>query len=334
LKTRKFVDHVTVFATAGNGGNGSASFRREKFVPKGGPDGGDGGRGGHVILCGDHDTDSLINLYFAPHVRAGHGGHGAGKRRHGRNGQDRRVKVPCGTEVWEKESDTLIGDIVSHGQELIVAKGGKGGLGNVHFKSSTHQAPTEHTDGKTGQDATLRLELKIMADIGLVGFPNAGKSSLLTALSDAHPKIGAYPFTTLNPVLGTVIFEDYTKLRIADIPGIIDGAHEGVGLGYDFLRHIERSRFLLIVLDMAGVDTRSPLDDYHNLLSELKLYDSDLPERPHLVVANKMDLPEAEENRKEFVEKTGLEPILVSTADNRGIPELKRELHALCERHS
>jgi GTP-binding protein len=334
LKTRKFVDHVTVFATAGNGGNGSASFRREKFVPKGGPDGGDGGRGGHVILRGDRDTDSLIALYFAPLLRAGHGGNGAGQQKHGRNGLDKLIKIPCGTEIWDTETDTLLGDIITHGQELIIARGGNGGIGNVHFKSSTHQAPTEQTDGEPGQDVTLRLELKIMADIGLVGFPNAGKSSLLTALSDAHPKVAAYPFTTLNPVLGTVLFEDYTKLRIADIPGIISGAHEGVGLGYDFLRHIERSRFLLLVLDMAGVDTRNPVDDYQSLISELTLYDAELPERPHLVIANKMDLPEAAENMTEFIRQTGISPLPISTLAGTGIAELKTELHALCRRQN
>jgi len=334
LKTRKFVDHVTVFATAGNGGNGSASFRREKFVPKGGPDGGDGGRGGHVILRGDHDTDSLIGLYFAPHLRAGHGGNGSGQQKHGRNGQDRMVNVPCGTEVWEKETETLLGDITCHGQELMIARGGKGGIGNIHFKSSTHQAPTEHTDGTPGQEATLRLELKIMADIGLVGFPNAGKSSLLKALSDAHPKVAAYPFTTLNPVLGTVVFEDYTRLRIADIPGIITGAHEGVGLGYDFLRHIERSRFLLLVLDMAGVDTRKPVDDYRHLMQELELYDASLPQRPRLIVANKMDLPDAPENLDIFKRETGIIPLLLSTRDGSGVEQLKMELHALCKRNA
>ncbi len=334
LKTRKFVDHVTVFATAGNGGNGSASFRREKFVARGGPDGGDGGRGGHIILRGDNDTDSLIALYFAPLLRAGHGGNGAGQKKHGRNGLDKLIKIPCGTEIWEKETDTLLGDITTHGQELIIARGGKGGIGNVHFKSSTHQAPIEHTDGEPGQELTLRLELKIMADIGLVGFPNAGKSSLLTVLSDAHPKVASYPFTTLNPVLGTVLFEDYTKLRIADIPGIIKGAHEGIGLGDAFLRHIERSRFLLLVLDMAGVDTRDPVDDYRNLISELELYDADLPERPHLVVANKMDLPEAAENMAEFIKQTGIRPLPISTMDGTGIDVLKTELHALCSRNA
>lgn len=330
MKTRKFVDHVTIFATAGNGGNGSASFRREKFVPKGGPDGGDGGRGGHIILRADNDTDSLVSLYFAPHQRAGHGGNGSGQKKHGRNGKDVTIKIPCGTEVWDKESDVLLADIITPGQELIVARGGNGGAGNVHFKTSTHQAPIEQIDGEPGQDLTLRLELKIMADIGLTGFPNAGKSSLLTCISDAHPKVASYPFTTLNPVLGTIVFDDFTSLRIADIPGIIEGAHDGVGLGDDFLRHIERSRFLLLVIDMAGVDAREPLADYRCLLNELSLYDESLTIRPHLIVANKMDLPEAAENLDIFIKETGTSPLAVSTVTGDGIEELKKQLHTLC----
>ncbi len=331
MKTRKFVDNVTVFAAAGNGGNGSSSFRREKFVPKGGPDGGDGGRGGHIILRGDPDTDSLIALYFAPHLRAGHAGAGSGNRKHGRNGQDCIIKIPLGTEIWDKETGVLLGDIVASGQELIVARGGNGGRGNIHYKSSTHQAPTEHTDGELGQELELRLELKIMADIGLVGFPNAGKSSLLGCLSDAHPKIAAYPFTTLNPVLGTVVFDDFTRLRMADIPGIIKGAHEGIGLGVAFLRHIERATFLLIVVDMAGVDTREPVEDYRCLMRELRLYDKELPKRPHLVVANKMDLPEAAEHLAVFTRKTRIKPLQISTQTGAGIAELKTKLYALCK---
>ena len=331
MKTRKFIDTVTVYATAGRGGDGSASFRREKFVPKGGPDGGDGGRGGHVILRGNHDVDSLVSLYFSPHQRAGSAGNGTGKQQHGENGANRLIDVPCGTEVWDKDTGVLLGDILVHGQELVVARGGKGGLGNVHFKSSTHQAPHEFTPGEPGQEITLRLELKIIADIGLVGFPNAGKSSLLSKLSDAHPKIAAYPFTTLNPVLGTIIFDDFTRLRIADIPGIIKGAHDGVGLGDAFLRHIVRARFLLLVIDMAGVDTRPPVDDYRCLMEELELYSADLLDRPRLVIANKMDIPEAAENLKSFIRKTRTRPLPVSTETGEGIRALKTRLHALCK---
>ena len=330
MKSRKFIDTVVVYATSGKGGNGSSSFRREKFIAHGGPDGGDGGKGGSVILRGSKDEDSLVRLYFSPHQRAKHGGDGRGRQMHGANGEDRILSVPLGTEVWDREADVMLGDIVDDGQELVVAKGGKGGIGNVHFKSSTHQAPTEHTPGSEGEEITLRLELKIMADIGLVGLPNAGKSSLLSRVSDAHPKVAAYPFTTLNPVLGTIVFEDYTRLRIADIPGLIEGAHDGVGLGHAFLRHVERSTYLLYVLDTAGVDGRKAEDDYHCLREELRLHDASLIERPSLVVVNKMDLPEAAENLERFRKETGCDPIPISAETGDGIDTLKAKLHDLC----
>jgi len=330
VKSRKFIDRVVVYATSGKGGNGSASFRREKFIDKGGPDGGDGGKGGDVILRGDRDEDSLIKLFFAPHQKAKHGGDGRGRQMYGAKGADLILKVPLGTEVWDREADVMLGDIVEHGQEIVVAKGGKGGLGNMHFKSSTNQAPTKTTPGEPSEEITLRLELKIMADIGLVGFPNAGKSSLLRKLSDAHPKIGAYPFTTLNPVLGTIVFDDYTRLRIADIPGLIEGAHSGVGLGHAFLRHVERANFILYVIDMAGVDTRKPEDDYFCLHEELRLHDVALIKRPSLVIANKMDLPEAQKNLEKFIKKTGCVPIEVSAESGAGLDTLKQCLHKLC----
>lgn len=295
----------------------------------GGPDGGDGGRGGSVIVRGSHDLNSLVALYYAPHQRAQNGRPGRGKQMHGRNGKDCVAKVPCGTEVWDAGTGKLVGDIVEDGQELVVARGGKGGLGNCHWKSSTNQAPTEHTDGGEGENVELRLTLKLMADAGLVGFPNAGKSSLLTAMSDAHPKIAAYPFTTLNPIIGALIFDDYTRMTVADIPGLLKGAHEGAGLGHAFLRHIERSAFIIYVLDMAGVDGRDPADDYLGLREELRLHEQSLLERPSLVVANKMDLPESESRLKEFVTKTGIRPIAVSALNNDGIPELKEAFHGL-----
>jgi GTP-binding protein len=330
MKSRKFIDKVVVYAVSGKGGNGSASFRREKFIPNGGPDGGDGGRGGNVIMRGDYDEDSLIKLFFAPHQKAKHGGDGRGRQMHGASGADLILKVPLGTEVWDREADVMLGDIVEHGQEIVVAKGGQGGLGNMHFKSSTNQSPTKTIPGGDFEEITLRLELKIMADIGLVGFPNAGKSSLLSCLSDAHPKVASYPFTTLNPILGTILFDDYSRLRIADIPGLIEGAHDGIGLGHAFLRHVERSKFLLYVIDMAGVDTRKPEDDYNCLRDELRLHDASLMERPSMVIANKMDLPEFEENLKIFRKETGCDPICISAETGEGIDELKAKIHDLC----
>ncbi len=330
MKSRKFIDTTVLYATYGKGGNGSASFRREKFIANGGPDGGDGGLGGSVILRGNHDEDSLIKIYFAPHQRAKHGGDGRGRQMRGAKGDDKILNMPLGTEVWDRESGVLLGDITEHGQELIVAKGGRGGVGNMHFKSSTNQAPTKTIPGGEAEEVSIRLELKIMADIGLVGFPNAGKSSLLTRLSDAKPKVASYPFTTLNPILGTILFDDYTRLKMADIPGLIEGAHEGIGLGHAFLRHVERSKFIIYVIDMAGVDTRKPEDDYHCLREELRMHDENLIKRPSMVIANKMDLPEAAENLEIFCKATGIDPIKASAESGEGIDQIKAQLHTLC----
>jgi GTPase len=329
VKSRKFVDSVVVYAFGGNGGNGCVSFRRETHEPHGGPNGGDGGDGGSVILKADKDEDSLLRLYFVPHQRAENGENGRGKDQYGHCGKDRIIKVPCGTEVWDINTGEMLADIVNDGDELVVARGGKGGLGNIHWKTATHQAPREHTDGERAEEVALRLELKLLADVGLVGFPNAGKSSLLTRISDAHPKIAAYPFTTLNPIIGTMKFEDYTRLTVADLPGLLKDAHKGVGLGHAFLRHIERSRFLVYVVDMAGVDGRPPYEDYVALKHELKLYRKDLASRPALVVANKMDLAEAKENLKEFKKKTRTKPIPVSAATGDGIKELREAIRKL-----
>ena len=326
MKSPVFKDRVHVHVFAGDGGNGCCSFRREKFIDRGGPDGGDGGRGGSVILEASRDTDSLLTLYYQPNQRAEHGGHGRGSQQTGENGRDLVIKVPCGTEV-HLESGEFLGEILEHGQQMIVAKGGRGGLGNLHFKSSTHQAPRETTDGGEGEVKDLRLELKTIADIGLVGYPNAGKSTLLSAISNARPKIAAYPFTTLNPLIGTVEFEDFTRIRVADIPGLIDGAHEGVGLGHDFLRHIERAHYLLFVIDMAGIDGRKPEADFKNLRKELKLYREDLALRPFLVIANKMDVAESAANLKRFKRSTGITPIAVAAATGEGVAELKKMLY-------
>ncbi len=329
MKTRKFVDSAPLSAKAGNGGNGSASFRREKFVAMGGPDGGDGGRGGHITLKADRETDSLIGLFFSPIRKAEHGGPGRRQQMHGKNGADLVIKVPCGTLVMDAETGEVLADIVNDGEEFCIAHGGKGGRGNIHWKSSTHQAPTEQTNGVLGEEVSLKLELKLVADIGLVGFPNAGKSSLLTKISDAHPRVAAYPFTTLNPIIGTIIFENYTRATVADIPGLIKDAHLGVGLGYSFLRHVERAHYLVFVIDMAGVDGREPHEDYRNLKQELKLYRGDMVRRPALVVANKMDCPEAEEKLAEFIKETGETPLQISAIEGEGIDELREAIFSM-----
>lgn len=329
MKARRFVDNVTAYVTAGRGGNGCVSFRREKFVPRGGPDGGDGGRGGDVYLVGSRDVDSLVRLYYEPHQRAEDGGHGKGKGRHGRDGKPLYIPVPCGTEVWNAVTGERLGDITEHGQRLLVARGGKGGLGNPHWKSPQNRAPTEHTPGQCGESVTLRLELKLLADVGLVGLPNAGKSSLLAALTRAHPRIAAYPFTTLNPVIGTLTLEDFTRITLADIPGLIEGSHAGVGLGDAFLRHIERAAALVWVIDMAGCEGRDPLDDYRVLHRELELYDPAMLGRPRAVVANKMDRPGAHFHLERFRRLTGLHPIPVSATDRTGLDELRRAVIAL-----
>ncbi len=312
MKTRTFIDQVDVIVRSGKGGDGSASFRREALVAFGGPDGGDGGRGGDVVLRASTHVNSLISLYFDPKLFAEDGVPGSGKRCYGRRGKDLVVDVPCGTLVTDSDTGLMVADIVSPGQRVVVAKGGVGGFGNVHFKSSVNQAPTEHTPGGPAEERRLHLELKTIADAGLLGFPNAGKSSLLTALSSATPKIASYPFTTLNPIVGTIEYEDFAQVRMADVPGIIEGASRGVGLGIAFLKHLERARVLVYVIDMAGTDNRKPWDDFRILSDEIAAFNTELPERPALVVANKMDQAAARRNLKRFVKETGVTPIALS----------------------
>ena len=312
MKTRTFIDQVDVIVRSGKGGDGAATFRREALVAFGGPDGGDGGRGGDVVLRASTHVNSLISLYFDPKLFAEDGVPGSGKRCYGRRGKDLVVDVPCGTLVTDSDTGLVVADIVEPGQRAIVAKGGVGGYGNVHFKSSVNQAPTEHTPGGPAEERRLHLELKTIADAGLLGFPNAGKSSLLTALSSATPKIASYPFTTLNPIVGTIEYEDFAQIRMADVPGIIEGASHGVGLGIDFLKHLERARVLVYVIDMAGTDNRKPWDDYRVLADEIAAFNTELPERPSLVVANKMDQAVARRNLKRFVRETGVVPIAIS----------------------
>jgi GTP-binding protein len=329
-----FVDRIKVFAQAGSGGRGSVSFRREKYVPKGGPDGGDGGRGGDVILFADRHVDNLSSLFYEPIIKAKSGGHGMGKKMHGRSAPEKIVKVPIGTIVWsadetEPPSTEPIVDLTRDSQEFVLCKGGAGGKGNVHFKSSRNRAPREFTEGGEGEQGHFVLELRTIADGGMVGYPNAGKSTLLRKISAARPKVAAYPFTTLHPIIGVVELSEYRRLTIADIPGLIEGAHRGVGLGHEFLRHITRCRIFLFVVDVAGSEGRNPVEDIQNLRRELDLYDSRLSERPWFIVANKMDLPGAGENlralRKKFPK---IDIVPISAANGEGIDDMRKKLGA------
>ncbi|MGD0060606.1 MAG: Obg family GTPase CgtA [Verrucomicrobiia bacterium] len=371
-----FVDKVKIRVKAGDGGNGCVSFRREKYVDRGGPDGGDGGKGGDVVVVADKNITDLSDFYYLPRLIAKHGVHGRGKNCFGRSAKNIIAKVPIGTQVFrltapvkqrapsnyhpaaateefdprvtvgmpftpgrakqlveasrgslvevvgrvpprgadETESPTggsgpttaereLIADLVEDGQRFMLAKGGRGGRGNAAFKSSIHQAPREFEYGEAGEQLEVELELKTLADAGLVGFPNAGKSTLISKITNAHPKVAPYPFTTLTPNVGILNYGDFERIRIADIPGLIEGAHRGKGLGHDFLRHIERCQLLVVLLDMAGVDGRKPQDDYQQLLDELKMYNPEILKKKRLVVANKMDLPDAKKNLAAFKRK-------------------------------
>ena len=379
-----FIDEIKIYARAGHGGKGCVAFSREKYRPKGGPSGGNGGRGADVILEADHDLNNLIAQYYQPKLIAQDGEMGMGKGMDGHAGKDLVVKVPCGTLVWKlpsaeapvdaaaTESDEeppkmqtttskrplirhssggaameidlsreagsessspenpkgeLAADLTQHGQRFILCKGGRGGLGNRNFATSVRQAPRFAQPGEPGDEGNYLFELRIMADVGLVGYPNAGKSTLLTAISKARPKIAPYPFTTLHPQIGIVEYSDFFRLTVCDVPGLIEGAHKNVGLGHSFLRHIERCKILVLLLDMAGTDNRAPWDDYNNLLTELELYDPALVEKPRLVVANKMDEPVAEENLKKFkrrMRKTAVLPI--AAAFDEGIDKFKKTI--------
>ncbi|HTL78297.1 MAG TPA: GTPase ObgE [Candidatus Babeliales bacterium] len=332
-----FVDRVKVLAKAGNGGRGCVSFRREKFVPKGGPDGGDGGRGGDVILRADRHVDNLSNLFYEPLIKAKNGGHGMGKKMAGRTGIDKIVKVPVGTVVWRaeeerpasnsEESAIPVTDLTRDGQEFVLCHGGAGGKGNVHFKSSRNRAPRQYTDGEEGEQGHFLFELRTIADAGLVGYPNAGKSTLLRKISAARPKVAAYPFTTLHPIVGVIEFPGYQRATVADIPGLIEGAHRGVGLGHEFLRHITRCRVLVFVVDIAGSEGRNPVEDLQNLRREIDFYDPNLSSRGWFVVANKMDLPGAKENLKALQKRfPKLQILPVSAANGEGIDQLKQTL--------
>ncbi len=387
-----FVDEIKISARAGHGGRGCVAFLRETFRPKGGPSGGNGGRGGDVILEADHDLNNLVNQYYQPKLHAQNGHHGMGKGMDGKAGQDLVVKVPCGTLVWRlpqplqplpdpttpdpledplpapspdaplrlatsprpalrytgslraleinlqapppppptpptRTPGELVADLTLHGQRFVLCRGGRGGLGNRNFATSVRQTPRFAQPGEPGQEGHFLLELRLMANIGLVGYPNAGKSTLLTAISKARPKIAPYPFTTLHPQIGIVEYPDWHRLTVCDVPGLIAGAHRNVGLGHAFLRHIQRCSVLVFLLDMAGTDGRAPWDDYRHLLAELELYDPALLQRPRLVVANKMDEPVAEDNLRKFKRRIRKTPVLpIAAAFDQGVSLFQQQI--------
>ncbi len=327
-----FVDVVKIYAAAGSGGHGAVSFRREKYIPAGGPDGGDGGRGGDIIFQADPGMKTLMDFRYKKRYRAGSGQNGAGSNKTGKNGEDLVLKVPVGTMIKDSERDIIIADLTEAGQRVVVAKGGKGGKGNSRFTSSVRQAPTFAERGYEGEERWLVLELKLLADVGLIGFPNVGKSTILSVVTGAKPKIANYPFTTLTPNLGVVELEGRKSFVLADIPGLIEGAHQGVGLGHDFLRHIERTRLLIHVLDVSGSEGRDPLEDFRQVNHELAKYSSSLAERPQLIAVNKTDLPDAREilaGVREALEKEGFEVFEVSAATNTGLDHLMRRAFEL-----
>ncbi|HTX20630.1 MAG TPA: GTPase ObgE [Candidatus Aquilonibacter sp.] len=381
-----FIDEIKIYARAGHGGKGCIAFHREAYVAKGGPSGGNGGRGGSVILQADHDLNNLIAQYYQPRLIAKDGEGGLGKGMDGHAGTDLIVKVPCGTLVWKLLGETkkggdedeeekpvfktsasrrplirsaagvqaqeidlskegaggfsesnlekgeLAADLTQHGQQFVLCKGGRGGLGNRNFATAARQTPRFAQPGEPGDEGNFLFELRIMAEVGLVGYPNAGKSTLLTAISKARPKIAPYPFTTLHPQIGIVEYADWHRLTVCDVPGLIEGAHRNVGLGHAFLRHIERCKILVLLLDMAGVDGRAPWDDHQQLLRELELYDRALLERPRLVVANKMDEAVAEKNLKQFKKKIKKVKVLpISAAFDQGMEKFRDTIREAVE---
>ena len=360
-----FIDHIRIFAKAGDGGRGACSFRREKFVPRGGPDGGDGGRGGSIVFRPDPNVDNLTDFHFQPILRAKAGEKGMGKQCYGKAAEDRIFHVPVGTIIYrlptpeervdpatdddnvtfidfekmreeapqptrvEVDPDTLevVADLTDPGVDFVLCAGGEGGKGNIHFKSSRNRVPMQYTEGEPGGEGYFYLELRKIADAGLVGYPNAGKSTLLTRISHARPKIAPYPFTTLTPHIGIVELAEFRRVSVADIPGLIEGASENVGLGHDFLRHIVRCKLLVFVIDMAGSEGREPIEDLQKLRKELDLYDATLSERAWFVVANKMDLPGAKEKLKHFKTRyKKLEVIPISADSGEGIEAVKTAL--------
>ena len=321
----KFLDQAKIYVKAGDGGSGSASFRREKFVEFGGPDGGDGGDGGSVILIAQENLNTLIDFRFKQHFKAERGQNGMGKKKTGKNGKDLVLKVPTGTQIFEEDNNTLIDDLTKVGQKIVIAKGGKKGLGNVRFKSSTNRAPRRKTDGTEGESFCVWLQLKVIADIGIIGMPNAGKSSLLSMLTKAKPKIANYPFTTINPNLGVTSYND-KEVTIADIPGLIEGAHEGIGLGDKFLRHIERCKTLLHLIDITD---KSLVENYIKIRKELSKYSTSLLKKKEIIVFNKIDILNSKDSNtiiNSFKKKIKKNIYKISVIQNNGLTNLKKNL--------
>ncbi|MFN7133104.1 MAG: GTPase ObgE, partial [Myxococcales bacterium] len=322
----KFVDEVRIRIKAGDGGNGAVAFRREKYIARGGPAGGDGGRGGDVVVVADENHTTLLDFRFQPIHHARNGEHGQGSDCNGRAGEDAVLKVPVGTLIKDAETGEVLHDLSENGQRVVLAKGGRGGLGNMNFATATRQAPRFAQPGEKVQEKEVVLELKLLADVGLLGYPNAGKSTLISRVSRAKPKVADYPFTTLTPHLGVVAYKDHTSFVMADIPGIIEGAHHGAGLGHQFLKHVERCRVLIHLIDCAAEgEGREPLHDWETLNRELKLYSPELASKPQILVANKVDLPEARERAEKFaaqMKKKRIPVLLVSSATGENLPKL------------
>jgi GTP-binding protein len=333
----KFVDQVKVYVKAGDGGRGCVSFRREKFIPRGGPNGGDGGRGGHIIFKATRNLNTLLDIKYQQQYRAQKGEHGMGKDMHGKNGKDLVIPVPLGTLIKDVETGDILSDLTIEEQEFIAAEGGRGGLGNAHFKSATRQAPRFAQPGEPGEERTLSLELKLLADVGLIGLPNAGKSTLISALSSARPKIADYPFTTLKPVLGVVTYSEYKSFVIADIPGLIEGAHKGTGLGYQFLRHVERTSVLLHLVDISEMAEGDPVDNFKKINKELELYSADLIKKPKAVAGTKLDI-KGDGNRldrlEHYCKDKGYDFYPVCSVTGEGIKKLVSYLGAKVEEHT
>ncbi len=329
----KFIDEAIITVQSGDGGRGCVSFRREKFIPRGGPDGGDGGKGGDVVLVTTSRKRTLYQFRFQKHFKAKNGAHGRGKQKTGKNGQDFVIELPPGTLVTDAETGQIIKDFIKPGERLVLAKGGRGGQGNTRFKTSTNRSPRFAQPGEPAETKTIKLELKLLADVGIIGLPNAGKSTLITTVSSARPKIGSYPFTTLFPSLGVVETDREEPFVVADIPGLIKGAHKGTGLGTRFLRHIERTRILVHLIDVSAIDSDDPLHGYNTINKELAMYNQKLAEKPQIVVLNKIDLPDTREAAKTFQSAAkGKKVTLISALTGKGVDDLKLRIVQLLDK--